>query len=380
MVKQEPFGVEQFMDKYETSIKYNMGETCVDSLKMNQIVPESEQAALAKTLLDTKLVYGHIRGSPELKKEIVKLYDDSVTVDDVVITNGAIGANFLLFYSLVEKDDHVLVVEPSYQQLSSVPRMFGARVDTFKILPEKDYLPDIVSLEEQILTNRTRLLVINNPNNPTGCVWDNDTMEQIVKICQKHSVTLMCDEVYRPLYHEAKSTKSAVCFGYRNAVSTGSMSKAFSLAGIRVGWIVTKNAELIEAVCEKRDYNTISVLMVDDKLATIALQNKESILQRGHELCRRNLDAIERAIKDLNGVLLWKRPRGGSTCFVKIVAPINTLALAEELAEKHGVLMVPGELFNDPGSVRIGFGNSERDIEEGFRIMLQVIQQRLEQA
>lgn len=157
MVKQEPFGVEQFMDKYETSIEYNMGETCVDSLKMSEIVPESEQAALAKTLLDTKLVYGHIRGSPELKKEIVKLYDDSFTADDVVITNGAIGANFLLFYSLVEKDDHVLVVEPSYQQLSSVPRMFGARVDTFKILPENDYLPDIASLEEQITAHRVRL-------------------------------------------------------------------------------------------------------------------------------------------------------------------------------------------------------------------------------
>lgn len=201
-------------------------------------------------------------------------------------------------------------------------------------------------------------------------------MEQIVQVCQKHSVTLMCDEVYRPLYHEAKNTKAA-CFGYRNAVSTGSMSKAFSLAGIRVGWIVTKNAEFIEAIYEKRDYNTISVLMVDDKLATIALQNKNFILQRGHELCRHNLDAIERVIEDLDGVLLWKRPRGGSTCFVKISAPINTLALAEELAEKHGVLVVPGELFNDPGSVRIGFGNGERDIKEGLRIMLSVIQQRL---
>ncbi|PSK41175.1 hypothetical protein C7M61_000849 [Candidozyma pseudohaemuli] len=371
MVKQEPFGVEQFMDKYETSIQFNMGETCVDSLRMKDIIPESEQAAATDALLGTKLVYGHIRGSPELKKEIARLYGEGITADDVVITNGAIGANFLLFYSLVEKGGHVLVMEPSYQQLSSVPQMFGGDVDTFRVLLENDYLPDLAALEKEITEKKTKLLVINNPNNPTGCVWENDVMERIVELCRKLDVTLMCDEVYRPLYHEAKDTKSVVCYGYDKTVSTGSMSKAFSLAGLRLGWIVTKNAELVEALYEKRDYNTISVLMVDDMLATLALQNKERILERGHRICLRNLDAIERAIDGLNGMLQWKRPRGGSTCFVKINASINTLEMATELATQHGVLLVPGELFNEPGSVRIGFGNSERDIEEGLKILLQ---------
>lgn len=370
MVKQEPFGVEQFMDKYETSIKYNMGETCVDSLKMNEIIPESEQADVAKTLLDTKLVYGHIRGSPELKSQISALYDDSITPENVVVTNGAIGANFLLFYSLVEKGDHVLVVEPSYQQLSSVPKMFGGNVDTFKILLEDSYLPNLASLEESIKTNKTRLLVINNPNNPTGFVWDNEIMEKIVGICQSYNVTLMCDEVYRPLYHEANGTKSVVSFGYENTISTGSMSKAFSLAGLRLGWIVTKDAALIESIYEKRDYNTISVLMVDDLLATIALKHKDNILERGHAICKNNLDVLEEAITKLNGLLQWQRPRGGSTCFVKINAEVNTLAMAEELATKHGVLLVPGELFNQSGSVRIGFGNGERDIKEGIKVLI----------
>lgn len=171
MVKQEPFGVEQFMDKYETSIKYNMGETCVDSLRMKDIIPESEHAAVTDALLGTKLVYGHIRGSPELKREIARLYGEGITADDVVITNGAIGANFLLFYSLVEKGGHILVMEPSYQQLSSVPQMFGGNVDTFKVLLENDYLPDLSALEKNMTEKKTKLLVINNPNNPTGCVW-----------------------------------------------------------------------------------------------------------------------------------------------------------------------------------------------------------------
>lgn len=376
MVKQEAFGVEQFMDKYEKDIAFNMGETCVDSLKMSEILPKADQQAIMEALLDTKLVYGHIRASPELKQQIASLYDESVTAEHVVVTNGAIGANFLLFYSLVESGDHVLVAEPCYQQLSSVPRMFGAKVDTFKLRLEDKYLPDLEELERQFKANATKLFVINNPNNPTGFVIGNDTMAQVVELCKKYGVTLMCDEVYRPLYHDAKGTLSAVSHGYENTVSTGSMSKAFSLAGLRLGWIVTKNAALIESIFEKRDYNIISVLVVDDMLSTAALKNREAILRRNHEICKRNLDVIEKAINELEGLLQWQRPRGGSTCFVKINSKINTLEMAEELAEKYKVLVVPGELFGEPGSVRIGFGNSERDISEGLKILIAWLEKR----
>lgn len=370
MVKQEPFGVEQFMDKYETAIDFNMGETCVDSLKMSEILPPSEQESVAQKLLDTKLTYGHIKGSPKLKKEIAALYDDSITEENVVVTNGAIGANFLLFYSLVEKGDHVLVIEPSYQQLSSVPRMFGGLVDVFQIRLEDKYLPDLTRLEDEIKTNNTKLLVINNPNNPTGFVWGDDVMEKVVSVCKKHGVMLMCDEVYRPLYHESEVVKSVVSFGYDRTVSTGSMSKAFSMAGLRLGWIVTKNLKLIESIYEKRDYSTIAVLVVDDMLATLALRNRNQIIKRSHEICKRNLDVLQNEIDKLNGLLQWQRPKGGSTCFIKINANVNTFAMADELATKHKVLVVPGELFNQPGYIRVGFGNNERDIREGLKILL----------
>lgn len=379
MVYQEPFAVEQFMDKYETSISNNMGETCVDSLSMNEILaslpPAARQHATA-ALLDTKLTYGHIRGSPQLKKAIAALYNDpEIGPDNIVITNGAIGGNFLTFYTVVNPGDHVLVVDPSYQQLSSVPKVFGANVDPFELKFEDDYFPDLAKLESTIADNKTKLLVINNPNNPTGCVWENDVLEQIVDIAKRHNTTVLCDEVYRPLFHfeGGKHIKSIVSFGYNNTISTSSMSKAFSLAGLRLGWIVTKNMAFLDGFFEKRDYNTISVSVLDDAMAVVALENVNTILARNHAICQRNLAHIDKFIVDSNGVALWVRPRGGSTCFIRIIG-VDTMKLAVDLAENYGTLVVPGEVFGKPGWLRVGFGNSEASVKAGLEVLLKRLQ------
>lgn len=363
------------MDKYENFIVNNMGETCVDSLSIGEIVGGDALSVLADDLFNAKLTYGHIQGSPALKSAIASLYDSEFLPEDIVVTNGAIGANYLVFYALVNPGDHILAVEPSYQQLASVPRMFGGEVEPWSLSFEDGYKPNLVWLEEKIVNNGTKLLIINNPNNPTGFVWDDATIGCIVDICQKHGVTLFCDEVYRPLFHEQDArVRSVVEFGYDKTISTGSMSKAYSLAGLRVGWIATKNKHFREQFYEKRDYNTISVLMVDDKLATAALQNRERILRRNHDICRDNLAVIEAFIENLKGLLEWVKPRGGSTCFIKINGAINTSRLAQEVAEKHGTLVVPGELFLRGGFVRVGFGNSTADIRRGFEVLLRWVE------
>lgn len=369
MVVQPAFAVEQYMDKYEENIKYNLGETCVESLTMGEILDEESRAKIVSKLLDTQLTYGHIRGSPELKTAIAALYDDlEITGENIVVTNGAIGGNFLAFYSIVNAGDHVIVVDPSYQQLSSVPGVFGAKVEPFEIKLEDNYLPDLDLLRSMVAQNHTKLLVINNPNNPTGYVWENETLLAIVEICREHNVTLLCDEVYRPLFHQSQA-KSIVSFGYDNTISSGSMSKAFSLAGLRLGWLVSRNTDLIDGFWEKRDYNTISVLVVDDIMATAALQNREKILVRNHELCKKNLDRIEEFIAQSSGAFLWLRPQGGSTCFVRLNKNVSTMAMAVELAEKHGVLVVPGEVFGKPGWLRIGFGNNAEGLSKGLDVM-----------
>lgn len=190
-----------------------------------------------------------------------------------------------------------------------------------------------------------------------------------MEICRSYDVTVLCDEVYRPLYHESHAD-SIVSFEWEKSASTSSMSKAFSLAGLRLGWIVTKNQNIKDQLYEKRDYNTISVLKIDDMFATAALKNVDKILQRSHELCASNLAVIERYINSLDGLLEWVKPKGGSTCFVKVNKDVSTMKMAEDLAENYKLLVVPGEVFSSPGFLRIGFGNAALDIEKGFEVLI----------
>ncbi|KAK6867236.1 Capreomycidine synthase [Candida tropicalis] len=377
MVRQEDFAVEQYMDKYETKIQYNMAETCSESIKFDELFellsdqPDARHE-LEQKIFGMKLTYGHIRGSPELRQAIAKLYNDeggSIGIDDIVITNGAIGANFLSLYALVDEGDKVVVVRPTYQQLESVSKIFAGpeNVIPWELKYDNDYLPDLQELTKLIETHRPKLLIINNPNNPTGAVWDDATMEKIVKLCSENSVYLMCDEVYRPLYvSEENKPKSVVNYGYVNTVSTSSTSKAFALAGLRIGWVVCKDQDVIKKLCSKRDYNTISVSGVDDLMAAFALNNKDVILRRNKDILLKNLEILDEYIKK-TPFLSWVKPKGGTTCFIKVdIEGIDTMEMCIELVEQYGVLIVPGEVFGHKGYLRVGFGNNTEDIKQGL--------------
>lgn len=398
MVLQEDFLVEKFMDKYETGIQYNLGETCCYSLSLKDLFELIStkggtdrvklEEELSQDLLQERLAYGAISGSKKLKKAIANLYNDflvegapPIKDNNIIITNGAIGANFLTFYSLVNPGDHTIVVDPSYQQLSSLPGVFSGNPLNVEKLPlrfENNFLPDLEELENLIKSGKTKLLVINNPNNPTGIVWPNELLSKIVLICKKHDIYLLCDEVYRPLYHSTDNPPTSVLnFGYDKAISTSSMSKAFSLAGVRLGWIVSRDSSFLESAISKRDYNIISVSVLDDKVATVALDNHEVILKRNYELCRNNLRKLEAFINESNGLIKWVKPSGGTTTFVKIdTDKIDTHEMCVELT-KRGCLIVPGEVFdNKKGFLRIGYGNSKDDLEGGLEVFKEYLKEK----
>ncbi|RLV87947.1 Capreomycidine synthase [Meyerozyma sp. JA9] len=383
-MKQEDFGVEKFMDRYETGISNNMGETCCDSLSIDAIATLANVSSdeLFRKMAQTKLVYGHITGSPQLKQGIVSLYNDlgaNVACDEIVVTNGAIGANFLTFYSVVDPGDYVICVDPAYQQLNSLPNMFSSgNMDKFPIEFEHNYSPDLKKLAAMFQARTPKLLVINNPHNPTGAVWDDDILSQIVDLCRKHDTYLMCDEVYRPLFHGTVRPKSIIDFGYEKTISTGSMSKSLSLAGVRLGWIVSKDKKVVQDCLTKRDYNTICVSMLDDQVASFALEHKDRILERNHKLCADNLAILDEFITRMNGVVTWVRPLGGSTCYLRL-ENFDTSELARDLAENYSTLVVPGEVFcGRKGFLRVGFGNSSEDLRGGLQVLEGWIEKRKE--
>ncbi|EDO15914.1 hypothetical protein Kpol_480p1 [Vanderwaltozyma polyspora DSM 70294] len=363
----EDFAVEPFMDKHETNALFNLGETCCYSLSLDEI----EQLSGNKFNFNTKtrLSYGAIKGSDELRTSIASLYGPDFTMDDILLTNGAIGANFLAFYTLVGAGDHVICVEPTYSQLYSVPEMFGAEVDLLTLKKEDDFLPNLQTLKSMI-KNNTKLIIINNPNNPLGSVIKKDLLKQICKLCEENDIYLHSDEVYRPIFHslEDEMVPPSACELYSKAIVSGSMSKAYSVAGIRLGWLVSKDKQFLRDAASRRDYNMISVSMIDDQIAQYVLDNREYVIKRNYELCLNNFRLLNDFMDEHSDKFeFYHKPTAATVCLAKVKGVNDTMKFATFLAEKYGVLAVPGEAFGVPGTIRIGYCNSEDDIKLGLK-------------
>lgn len=376
MVKQEDFGVERWMDEYETKVDYNISETCCYSLSIEQVEKIIGNKFPTQDLLCKRLGYGAIPGSSSLRSSVAELINATsagchirLDADNVLISNGAIGANFLAYYALVNPGDHVIIVDPAYQQLQSVPAMFGAKVDLLPHDAENNFLPRIEDLRKLVRKGETKLININNAHNPSGAVIPEKLLREIVEVAREADAWLLCDEVYRPLYHSLPAGEteppSVACL-YEKGITTGSTSKAFALAGLRVGWVVSSNKSVIDECLKRRDYNTISVSVIDDAIATWALGGWRKLIAHNYELCRRNLEIVDRFVAGCQGKVRLVRPTGGTTIFPEIVGVKDTRAFCADFIAKSSVLIVPGETFNRPGYIRIGFANSTSDLEHGL--------------
>lgn len=344
-----PFSVERWMDKYEKSALYDLAETCSLSLSLKSLLQwskEDGEPALEESEVFQKAGYGHINGLPKLRENIASLYskDSGIDSDCIISTQGAIGANFLAMVSLVNRGDHVVCVAPTYQQLQQLPKTFGADVSLWNLLPETHWEHNVEELRK-LLTPKTSLVIINNPNNPTGAIIPTQTLchicQTIESICP--SAIVLCDEVYRPLFHSLPKGHEAPCsileLGFRNVIATGSLSKAFSLAGLRVGWIATPRKDLLERFLGVRDYSVISVGGVDEELASRALgrHTKAHILERNTQLARTNRQILASWIEATPGVS-WVPSKGGTTALVYLGDGIDDEQFCAQLCESKGVV------------------------------------------
>lgn len=361
-----PFGVEQWMNEYETRCTHNLAETCVESLTVAELLTlTGYDGQLTDTLLPLKLTYGAIEGTSRLRAAVAALYEDQ-TPANVSIAHGAIGANHLVHLTLVEPGDRVVSVLPTYQQHYSIPASIGADVRILRLRAENGWLPDLDELAAQV-AGGAKLVAINNPNNPTGSLMDRDYLERIVAICDRAGAWLLCDEVYRGIDQDDPGTTASVADLYERGISTGSMSKAFSLAGLRLGWAVGPE-ELVRDLSVHRDYTTISVGMVDDLLASIALEGADAILARSRALTRRNLAVLGEWVDAQPGVD-WIRPRGGTTALLQYDAPVASRDLCVRLLEETGVMLTPGSAMEMEGHLRIGYANNPGVLAAGLPLL-----------
>lgn len=363
-MKIRDFGVEIWMNRYETRCDWNIAETCVESLTVAELLEMAGKTdTILSELLPMKLTYGAIEGSERLRKLVAGLYEKQ-GAENVVITHGAIGANALVHATLVEPGDRVISVLPTYQQHYSIPESYGADVQILKLTEKTGFLPDLEELK-RLATPGTKLIAINNPNNPTGSLMDRAYLENIVEIARACGAWILCDEVYRGTDQEGDGMTASIADLYEKGISTASMSKTFALAGLRLGWIVAP-VELIHAVSVHRDYNTISVGMLDDHFAAIALENRDKILARSQAITRTNLAALSDWVEN-EPLISWIKPKSGTTALLKYDLPISSEEFCIRLLERTGVMLTPGSAMDMEGYVRIGFTNNGTTLQEGLK-------------
>ena len=368
------FEVEEWMNKYEDDAKYNIAETCVESLKVGELldIASIERDEFFGKLAETKLTYGAIPGSAALREEITKLYHSKKTIDNVIVTNGGIGANFLALFTLVRPGDEIVAVYPTYQQLYSLPEALGAKVRRLRLEPEDGYIPDMNKLRTLVKSN-TRAIVINTPNNPTGACFGEEIMREIAEIAGKAGAWVVCDEVYRGLEHEGSYSVPSIADIYEKGVSTSSMSKVYSLAGLRLGW-VTADEAFIKECFKHRDYNIISCGMIDDALALIALKNKEKILGRNLKIVRENKKVLADWVESTGGIS-FVLPNAGTTALIKYDHDMGSEDLCRRMFEYNGAFVVPGSCFEFENHFRIGYAPKKEVLVEGLNAISTFLQQ-----
>jgi aspartate/methionine/tyrosine aminotransferase len=363
----EPFAVEQWMNEYETRCEYNLAETCCDSITLAELLDLGGVGpGYLDRLLSMKLTYGEIEGSDRLRGAIASLFETQ-SIANTLVTHGTIGANHLVYLTLVSAGDHVVSVVPSYQQHTAIPESLGATVTRVPLREEREWALDLDELAAAV-TPSTSLVTLTNPNNPTGALLGREELSAVAATCDKVGAWLLADEVYRGIDQEGSGTTVSAVDLYERAISTGSMSKAFSLAGLRLGWIVGPES-LLERVVVHRDYNTISVGMIDDVLAALALENAETILGRNRALVRSNLKTLSNWV-DGEDRVSWTRPSGGTITLLRYDGHLLSRDFCVGLVEgPDRVMLTPGSALGMEGHVRIGYANASEALIAGLPLI-----------
>ena len=359
-----PFLVEEWMNRYEVGAKYNLAETCVNSVSLNELfaLTGEDKDAFLSALCGQRLTYGDIFGLPSLKEGICRLYR-GLSPDQVIPTHGAAGANHHLFYSILHPGDRVISVLPTYQQLYSIPASLGARVEKLILRPEHGYLPDLEELS-RLADAGVSLICLNNPNNPTGALMPESLLREVVAIAQSHGAYLLCDEVYRHLT-QAEGYSPSIVELYEKGISVSSMSKVFSLAGLRLGWIASRDPKVLEECRIHRDYDLISCGVFDEAAAALALQHSDKLLERSRGIIRENLSILDAWVQS-EPHLSYVKPQAGTTALVSYDLDIPSYDFCQELYQTTGVFVTPGACFELEHCVRIGYACSRDTLIQGL--------------
>jgi len=369
----DKFEMERMQVQYENVVDYNLSESGVLPLKLSELLDGQGDPEI---FLNQELCYPEADGSPLLRERIAQFYPDCKP-SNITVINGASEANYVSLWTLLEKGRRLAFMLPNYMQGWGLGRAYAEGVDTFHLVLREEngqrrWALDVDELR-QVVTPKTNVILVTNPNNPTGAVLNEDEMEVVVETARRVGAWIISDETYRGA--EVEGDTSPTFWGrYEKVVVTSGLSKAFALPGLRIGWAVAPE-EMIEQIWIHHDYVTTTPGFLNDRLAAIAMEpvRREAILARTRKIIRSNLPLLEEWLNEYSHLFHYARPVAGAIAYFEYDFPINSTTLIDRLRMESSVLLVPGEQFGLDKGIRVGFGYDIQKTMKGLALMEEMV-------
>jgi len=354
------FELERVQSIYENTVEYNLTESGFHPLTLSELLSGEQIEKLTSTVLG----YGQTNGSVALRERIVALYDGQTT-DNVLVTNGSAEANFVACHSLLEAGDEVVMMVPNYMQIWGIVEEMGAVPKAFHLREENEWAPDLDELRA-LVNDKTRMIAICNPNNPTGYTLTGDEMREIVKIADSVGAWVYSDEVYRGAELDGVEIPSFMGM-YDKAMVNGGLSKAYALPGLRLGWLVGPEMTIADSWAY-HDYTSITAGILSNRIAEIALspEVRPGILERNRSMLRHNLQVVDDWLKAYGDLFRFVPPKAGGMAFMRYDLDINSSELSDWLRTTKSVFILAGDCYGMDHYFRVGIGAEEKTLVAGL--------------
>ncbi len=367
------FELERIMSEWEQVVDYNLSESGAHPLKLKELL--SHDPGLLDQMLESELGYGYAEGSPALREAIAQYYP-SATADNVLVTVGCIEANYLVYSTLLGEGDQVAVELPNYLQGWGVAQNLGADTRTFSLDSDRGWALDTDSLEAAV-TDKTRLVAICNPNNPTGQMLTDAEIDAVISAAKRADAYILADEIYAGAERETDDVTATVYGRYDKVLSAGSLSKAYGIPGLRIGWIVGP-VDFLKELWARHEYLTISTAKLSNHyLAPLALRPdvRAHLFDRTRDYIRRGWENFAPWIEDHSDILSLTPPKASAISFLKYDLKIDSVSLVERMIRDGSVLIGPGDYFGIPNHIRISYGLPKDFLMEGLDRVSKVLRQ-----
>ena len=365
-----PFMLERDMSVWENKVKYNLSESGVHPMTITDLSEGNNE--FVEQILTSELNYAQANGIPELRDNIAALYPGA-SRDNVIVTTGAAQANFTSILTALDPGDEIVVMLPNYMQIYGIGINYGLHVKTFSLKEELGWSVDIDEVGD-VVSDKTKLIAVCNPNNPTGHIMTDNEMNAVVAAADRAGAWLLSDEVYAGAEHHQEEVTPSFWGRYDRVLAVGSMSKAYGLPGLRIGWVVAP-ADMVDEIWARQDYVTISASMLGNKLAAYALSPKvlPRIIARTRQYVRSGYKNLDNWVQEHSDLLSVIPPQAAAIAFVRYHKEVNSSELVQRLIKEHDTYIVPGDLFGLDHHLRISYGLSADYVNEGLGRIYQTL-------